>query len=396
MRRNIVVERARGIGTENQRVEVVERKGLGHPDYIADSIAEAFSRNLSLYYIDNFGKILHHNVDKLEIIGGMASPEFGGGQVILPMSVLFSGRATDFIENQRIPVREIATESALEWIKKNIRFIDGNSIRFLFETKSSSASLTSIYERLGVFSNDTSFGTGFAPLTPTENLVLELEKGMNSADFKALFPFSGEDVKILAVRNRKNIDITVANAFVDRYVPSIDAYFDEKARLLDELADRIRYLLPPDLIFQVSLNALDRREQGKDGCYLTVTGTSAEQGDDGAVGRGNRVNGLITPNRLMSFEAIAGKNPVNHIGKIYNILSGRIAQAVYDSTGLHNEVKIAGKIGDPIDQPQVAVVSTTEKISKDDRHLVKLIVDDGLSGIEKITSDLVQGKISVC
>jgi S-adenosylmethionine synthetase len=49
--------------------------------------------------------------------------------------------------------------------------------------------------------------------------------------------------------------------------------------------------------------------------YLTVTGTSAEAGDDGEVGRGNRVNDLITPYRPISLEAAAGKNPVTHVGQ---------------------------------------------------------------------------------
>lgn len=396
MRRNIVVERASGIRTENQRVEMVERKGLGHPDFIADSIAEAYSRNLSVYYIENFGRILHHNVDKLEVIGGRTSPEFGGGQVIYPISVLFSGRATDAMENQRIPVKEIAIGAALGWMENNLRFVDGNSLRFLFETKSGSPSLTGLYEGTQPVSNDTSFGAGYAPLTPTENLVLALEKEMNSVDFKKEFPFSGEDVKIMALRNRKRMDIIIANAFVDRFVPSLENYFETKKWFVEELTMRINDLLPDEYSFNVSLNALDDRKKGKEGCYLTVTGTSAEHGDDGSAGRGNRANGLITPNRAMSFEAVAGKNPVNHIGKIYNILAKRIAQDIYDYTEIHNTVKIAGKIGDRIDLPQVSVVTTNDAVSPDVRRTIKNIVDDNLTRIEEITNDLIRGKVTIC
>lgn len=395
MARNIVVERVKGVRAEKQRIEIVERKGLGHPDFIADSISEAFSRNLSLYYIENFGKILHHNVDKLEVIGGRTSPEFGGGQVIHPLSVLFSGRAAEIVENQRIPVKEIAISAALDWFEKNLRFVDGNSIRFLFETKSGSSSLTSLYERAGAFANDTSFGVGFAPLTSTERMVLELEKAMNSGEFKTLFPFSGEDVKILAVRNRKKLEVTVANAFIDRYIPSLDDYFDKRAGLLEELSERIENLLEPGLSFHSSLNALDSRERGKNGCYLTVTGTSAEHGDDGSVGRGNRVNGLITPNRPTSFEAVAGKNPVNHIGKIYNIIADRAAREIFDVTGLHNTVKIVGKIGERIDTPQVAAVSSCDLVTVDDRREIRRILEEKLARIEDVTWDLVQGRAMI-
>ena len=73
-------------------------------------------------------------------------------------------------------------------------------------------------------------------------------------------------------------------------------------------------------------NTLDERGKGMDGIYLSLLGTSAEDADSGQVGRGNRVNGLISVNRPMGTEAAAGKNPVSHVGKIYNLLSHKIAE----------------------------------------------------------------------
>ena len=64
--------------------EIVERKGKGHPDSVADECAESISRELSKYYLRKFGNILHHNVDKFALIGGVANPEFGGGIIIVP------------------------------------------------------------------------------------------------------------------------------------------------------------------------------------------------------------------------------------------------------------------------------------------------------------------------
>ncbi len=396
MAKNIVVERVRGTDVEKQMVEIVERKGLGHPDFMADSIAETYSQNLSRYYLDNFGKILHHNVDKLEVIGGRTAPAFGGGRVLTPISILFSGRATETVDEARLPIRDIATRSAEEWLDRNMRFIDLNSVRYIFETKSGSANLSNIYQRMGVFSNDTSFGASFAPLSPTENIVLEMENVMSSWEFKYTFPYSGEDVKILAVRTGKSLDVTIANAFVDKYLPDIGSYFEKKQKLLDELVERVRFMIPSDFTSKVSLNALDDRNQGKDGCYLTVTGTSAEHGDDGAVGRGNRVNGLITPNRVMSFEAIAGKNPVNHIGKIYNILAKHIANDIYDTIGKAVTVKIVGKIGEPIDEPLVTVVTFRDATTTDEKRRIRQIVDEHLCDVENITMKLIEGKISIC
>jgi S-adenosylmethionine synthetase len=57
-------------------VEVVERKGLGHPDRICDALAETLSRNLCREYRRRFGQVLQHNVDKALLCGGQSSPFF--------------------------------------------------------------------------------------------------------------------------------------------------------------------------------------------------------------------------------------------------------------------------------------------------------------------------------
>ncbi len=74
-------------------VEVVERKGLGHPDTICDALAESLSQSLCLEYRKRFGTILHHNVDKALLCGGRAVPSFGGGTVFFPIHIHLGGRA---------------------------------------------------------------------------------------------------------------------------------------------------------------------------------------------------------------------------------------------------------------------------------------------------------------
>lgn len=396
MTRNIVVEGVEFTPIEKQKVEIVERKGLGHPDYMADSIAETFSVNLSKYYINNFGRILHHNVDKLEIIGGKTVPEFGGGRIIAPVTVLFSGRATNESNHTQIPVEDIANNSAKEWISSHMRFLDPDKMRYIFETKSGSTNLSIIYERIGVLSNDTSFGVGFAPMSITEKLVLDTERTINSKRFKSDFPFTGEDVKVMGTREKKNIRLTLAIAFVDKFVDSLVDYFEKKDVLIERLKGLILEALPEDYEFSLTINGMDDRSLGIDGCYLTVTGTSAEHGDDGAVGRGNRVNGLITPNRVMSFEAIAGKNPVNHIGKIYNILAFEIANKIFKDTEIPVNVKIVGRIGDPIDQPLVVSVTSENKSIEMNKDLISRIVDDNMSSIDALTRRIIDGKVQIC
>jgi S-adenosylmethionine synthetase len=132
--------------------------------------------------------------------------------------------------------------------------------------------------------------------------------------------------------------------------------------------------------------------------FLTVTGTSAEMGDDGSVGRGNRCNGLITPNRPMSMEATSGKNPINHIGKIYNLLSTQIAQeSVKKVDGIEEMyVRLLSQIGKPIDLPLVASVQVLPKKGvalKEINGEIQAIVDDNLAHVTSITEKVIRGEL---
>ena len=92
--RNIHVQPSTGAAVEEQDVEIVERKGIGHPDSICDGIAETVSRALAQTYLDRFGKVLHYNTDESQLVAGTAAPAFGGGEVLEPIYLLIVGRAT--------------------------------------------------------------------------------------------------------------------------------------------------------------------------------------------------------------------------------------------------------------------------------------------------------------
>ena len=120
-------------------------------------------------------------------------------------------------------------------------------------------------------------------------------------------------------------------------------------------------------------------------------------GDDGSVGRGNRANGLITPCRPMSMEASSGKNPINHVGKIYNILSNRIANDVVENVEGIKQINlmILSQIGKPIDQPKAAtsqiILEDGYKLEDVDKKVEK-VIDEWLENISTITEDVVKGK----
>ena len=398
--RNIIVEDLKQTPLEKQRVEIVERKGLGHPDYICDAVMDNISLGLSREYLEKAGSILHHNVDKALLVAGEAEPRFNGGVVKQPMLFVFGDRATSEFNGTKINVGEIAINVAKEWFRKNMRFIDPEKhVKYQVELKPGSAGLVDIFKRKGkvLGANDTSAAVGYAPMTRTEKIVLNTEQFLNSKEFKQHFPESGEDIKVMGSRINNNLNLIISMAFVDRFVCSEEDYFEKKAKILEEINRFVSASTNFESV-DVQLNTLDVRGRGLGGIYLTVLGTSADSGDSGQVGRGNRVNGLISLNRPFCSEAAAGKNPVSHVGKIYNVLTYKIAQHVYEDVPEVGEVYIwlLSKIGSPIDQPAVAAAQVIMKGNNSlekARREISEVLDYELDNIDKFCMELAQGKI---
>ena len=407
MKKNIFVEKLIQKPIEQQEIEIVERKGIGHPDSISDGIAESVSRALCNAYIEQFGEIMHHNTDEVQITAGESDPLFGGGEVIKPMDILLTGRGiAEFhtekngkLEIKKMGLDRIAIAAAKEYLKENIINLDVETATVV-ECKigHGSGDLTDVFKRKGgaPSSNDTSFGVGYAPFSETENIVLATENLLNSRDFKNKYPQVGEDIKVMGLRDDNHIILTVASAMVSKYVNDLDHYIDVKAKVHDEVQKLAEKYTERNV--EVYVNTADIHDPENPSVYLTVTGTSAEMGDDGSVGRGNRANGLITPNRPMSMEATSGKNPINHVGKIYNLLSNKIANDITENVEGVKQVHIMllSQIGKPVNHPKAASIQmiledgyTLESVSKKAEE----ITDSWLENITSITDMLVAGKI---
>ncbi|MFB6136630.1 MAG: methionine adenosyltransferase [Halobacteriaceae archaeon] len=396
--RNIRVESAARPAVEDQEVEIVERKGLGHPDSICDGIAESVAQSLARLYIDRVGKVLHFNTDETQLVAGTAAPEYGGGEVVEPIYVLIVGRATKEYGGQRLPVDSVALRAAREYLSETVPDLDvGEDVIVDVRLGEGSGDLQTVFGEEGEavpMANDTSFGVGHAPLTETERIVRETERRLND-EFQDSHPGVGPDVKVMGKREGDEIDLTVAAAVVDRYVDGIEEYRETVAAVREYVTGIARE--HTDRGVAVHVNTADDYDSGS--VYLTTTGTSAEQGDDGSVGRGNRANGLITPNRPMSMEATSGKNPVNHIGKIYNLLSTEIAREVVEEVaGIRDlRVRLLSQIGQPIDRPHVADanVVTEDGVAVDDiRPEVEAIVDEELADVTDVTRRVIDGELS--
>jgi S-adenosylmethionine synthetase len=405
--RSILVETLPSVPVAEMQVEMVERKGIGHPDSICDAIMDRISVELSKEYFRQFGHILHHNIDKAFLVAGYADVRFGGGVIREPMMLIFGDRATEGVGGREVPIRAIAIKTAKNWIRENLRFVDpggpddqsGPHMTYQLEIKPGSPELVDIFSRDITGANDTSAAVGYWPMTETERLVRETEQFINSRTFKEEFPEAGEDVKVMGVRLGRVLRLTTAVAFVDRFIDSEDRYFRRKTALYEAVMGFLSKRTTLDKI-EFDLNTLDEPGRGLGGVYLTVLGTSAESGDIGQIGRGNKVNGVIAVNRPMGTEAAAGKNPVAHVGKIYTIFTHQVAQKVYEEVEGIREVYIwmVSQIGKPIDQPVTAaqlILAKGVRRSSVERR-VRDVLDRELAGIHVFCRDLAEGKYSVC
>lgn len=397
MERNIVVEKIDYTPVYRQKVELVERKGIGHPDSVADGLAESVSRALCRMYLERYGMILHHNTDETQIVGGQSAPKFGGGQVLEPIYILLVGRATTEVNGERLPYRSVAVKAARDYLRDHFPNLNIDmDVAIDCRIGMGSVDLTGLYNTQRLLANDTSFGVGYAPMSQTEIVVLETEKFING-DLKKNVKGTGEDVKVMGYRTDKTINLTVACAMVDRFIDDKDHYISLIEEVTDEIADFVTRIT--DLEVKIQVNTADDYDAGI--FYNTVTGLSMENGDDGSVGRGNRVNGLITPYRPMSMEAAAGKNPVTHVGKIYNILARVISEEIAREAGGDIEevrVRLLSQIGRPINSPQIASI---QLITADGADLSKWarecrdITAYWLDNISEITEKIVKGEITV-
>lgn len=396
----VAIESLRQPAVASRRVELVERKGLGHPDSICDALVEAIAIALNRMYRERTGAVLHYNVDKALLAAGQCATGFGWGEVTRPMTFYVGDRATFDADGAKLPVEDTLHEAVDGWLRAHLpRVRPGQDFQVRSVLAPGAVELRDVMSasRSVVVSNDTSGASGHAPLSPTEHTVLAVERFLNGSAFKARFPETGEDVKVFGVREDERLELTVAMPLVCCAVASEAAYFARKEAILAALEEEFR-----DAPFALDwhLNTLDAAGRGADGAYLTVTGTSAEHGDSGQVGRGNRANGLIAFARPAGGEATAGKNAVAHPGKVYSVLTHHLAGRIHARCPEIVEVYVhmAARIGEPIDQPwtSVQVVLPARLTLHDVEPAIRDVVAAELARIPVFRDELLRGAYPVC
>ncbi len=396
----IVVEALPDVPVARRRMEIVERKGLGHPDTICDSLVEAVSVALGRMYVERTGMAQHYNIDKALLVAGQCAKGFGWGEQTKAMELLVGDRATFAAGGRPLPVEETVCEAVDEWVAAHLPHVQpGKGLLARSLLLPGSAELRGIFQdsEPEIGSNDTCGASGYAPLSPTERLVLDVEDFLNDAAFKTAFPDTGQDVKVLAVRQDDEVALTVAMPLLATRVASEHAYFVRKDEILAALTHRFG---DAPLSVEWNLNSLDRQGRGVEGVYLTVTGTSAEDADSGQVGRGNRANGLIAFARPTGGEAPAGKNPIAHTGKVYSVLSHRLAGLIHERCPdlLEVYVHLVARIGEPVNRPWTGIqaVLPAGMTLEDVEGTITEVVAAELGRMSAFRAELARGDYPVC
>lgn len=384
---------------EDLSYEMVERKGVGHPDTMCDAMAERMSRYYSKYCLQEFGGIAHHWFDKVTLYGGGADIDFGHGELTSPYRVKVFGKGAYRVGSVEIPMEELMFRAASDVLSQVTTGFDPARhlvVELGVVDHQGSGRGVSRYQPQsprdlvplrsgGLVSNDTNLLHGYAPFSRLENIVLGLENLINGFEFKKRHADTGWDVKVFGSRRLDTFSLVVNMPFLASHIESIDQYWARKATIQTELEEFVDSLGIQD--FSMLMNATDRNGRP----YLTALGSVADTGDVGVVGRGNRVNGLITPMRPMSIEAPAGKNPLDHTGKIYNVMATRLARRVHEELGGPAQIHIFTSKEAPLEQPDEVVVRTPNS----DAPRLYSIVAEAIASSGDLTAEFIEEGITL-
>ena len=401
---------------DNQKFEVVETKGKGHPDNICDTLAEKISANYSNYCLTNYGVIFRHMIDKLSILGGGSVVKFGGGYMISPIKILVNGRFTDRYNNEKIDYMHIVNSTIKEYIKelfpmleieKDLVIIDnthhneGPGVVY-DENNNTKNERKKFFEACGVEDakkhnnhnkcNDTSTTVSYFPMSKLEQTILNIEQLLNSDEYKKENPWVGNDIKVMGIRKNDDIEITCCVPLITKYVNDIVDYKNKLNNVKSDIKREIQKKFKNNST-KIYLNTRDNFENND--LYLTLTGSAIESGDEGAVGRGNRSRGVIPFSRNFSMEAACGKNPVYHTGKLFTAIGDVISENIYEKYKIQNVVYCTSKMGDNIEEPWNISIELNRKISKNDEEIINGMVNEVLKNHYKITEEIINKEIKL-
>lgn len=372
-------------------IEVVERKGIGHPDSLADALANEVSVAFSRHCLNRFGIILHHNVDKLYIGGGHFRNDFGACDRIKPVEVRTNGRMSNTFGEERIDIATIQVDAVSRYLFRVLPKLGTDDVTIVPNATQHTKvpywftprNREDVPDSVAPKANDTSFCISHWPPTPVESIAYRLERYF--WEVQEGFPVPrfleiGQDIKALVLREGSAIEATLC-------VPTIST----STRSYEHYLELIRY-------HEVALQAVGEEFASAHGLRLVVRvnpfqrlymlgiGSCIECGEEGVVGRGNTILGISASHRPHTQESWAGKNPVYHTGRVFGYLTAKVARAISTRLQVGCSVSAMTRCGDSLIPPRFLGVSVDREVNRTD--LESIVESELLSAnyVEEILS----------
>lgn len=379
---------------ESRDLEIVERKGIGHPDNLADALAESVSIAYSKYCLEQFGVVLHHNVDKLYIGAGQFKSEFGICKMLKPIQVRVNGRMSNSFADKTFNIKDIQRKAILPYLLSTLPHLKEDEVvihpnatqntRIPHWFSPRSKEDLPEYQRLRA--NDTSVCVSHWPMTTSERLTYEIEKHfweMIDGFPVPKFEYFGQDIKVMTLRKEDTIDITVCLPVISTTVSSLDDYKNHIRQAEDEL-NNLAQKIVHETKYSVHLEVNPYR------FYMLGIGSCIECGEEGIVGRGNSNNGVISVFRPNSVEAWAGKNPIYHTGRVLGFLTLNLAKALYQELGVKCTVVALTKNSNSLIPPHLLSIETDEAV---ELTKIKTVVDSNFINVDYLKKILSERQI---
>lgn len=387
--------------------EVVERKFRGHPDSLADMVAQRFSQ----LYIQETWRLFpelknkafpNFSADKVTLSGATTKYDAKKVEVLKPVNALLIGKITKNVGKVSINVdlifkkaindilfKALGHRDFAPFIKRDIyaATLAGTDHNSAFYDPQSTKDLIKII-RSETFANDTVYVVAYAPLSLTEKLSISIENITDSPEFKKLFPEIGSDIKVMIRRRKRTFDITMCLPVFPEKVDKIFLYDSIVKNATEYLKGQIIQLLEDKTKSYIKVELRTNTKDKLNKKYFAVWGTALSKGDIGAVGRGNRQQGFISGIRPSTNEPVSGKNPNHFAGIVYQLIAEDIADTIFTELGLANVVYIAANNGDPLNNPN-SIDILLKNNKSNETVAIKHIVNNSLARIKDLRSNFI-------
>lgn len=354
---------------ESLPIEVVERKGVGHPDSLADALANEVSVSFSQYCRSKFGCVLHHNVDKLFIGAGHFRNNFGLCERIRPIQVRTNGRMSNMFGNEQIDIESIQRQAISTYLLRVLPRIKEEDVVIVPNATQHTKinhwftprNRADIPDADNPKANDTSFCVSHWPPTLAETVAYRLERYFWEAkDGFAIPRFSeiGQDIKVLVLRQGKQLEVTLCVPSQSMYTSSYEHY-KEIIRYHEVQLQVLATEIASEYKQEVSVHVNQHQH-----LYMLGLGSCIECGEEGLVGRGNTISGIISSHRVHTQESWAGKNPVYHTGRVLGYLTAKLARVISDRLRIKCSVSAMTRFGDSLIPPRFLGISVNHSTNQ--------------------------------